>query len=172
MLGIVVILATCGGCGVFDSKTAEVGKEKAWSSARYNAAAEAWVFKNFYSRVNTELASIGYTVPVDSMKLRTELDLFKDSVALVRAEFGDAYYTGSIVWFVEDQPPQYVVITLNEYGNRAKCALLLRFTDLFDSDLKLSDYRIINELPAGRFAEIVEKWKATGEWQAMIEGIE
>ncbi len=28
MLGIVVILATCGGCGVFDSKTAEVEKKR------------------------------------------------------------------------------------------------------------------------------------------------
>lgn len=167
------LLAISNGCGQHDSKKAEVRQEKAWTSARYSAAEEAWVFKNFYSRVSEELASVGYTVPTSSMKNRTDLDLLQDSMALVRSDYGDAYRSGNIFWLSEDHSPKYVIISVNEYDKRSKCAVLLRFSDLFDSDLKLRNDQIINELPPGRsFKEIVEKWKAAGKWQAMVDGID
>ena len=173
LIGCVCILFFCIGCQRQDTSDDQLKRKITWSSARYSGAREAWVFKNFYSRIDKDLASVAYTVDTPAVEGRTDIELLLQSCSLARKEFGDAYQLGSIDSSYENNyTPTFVVVSMDEYGEFVKCAVILKFANLFDPNLKLSESQVIYDLPGRTNKEMVEKWKAAGEWQALVDGID
>lgn len=161
------------GCHREDLSDDQVPRKISWSSARYSGSKEAWVFKNFYTRVDEDLAAVEYyTEDKPNVERRTDLELLLESCSLARKEFGDAYQLGNIESYYENSyTPTFVIVSMREHGEFVKCAVILKFANLFDPNLKLSDGQIIYDLPGRTNKEIVEKWKSSGEWQKRIADV-
>lgn len=168
-VALILLLSICSGCEQQGAKKAEVEQKKGWGSSRYSGAEEAWVLQNFYSMISPDLASIEYTSESKSIISRTDRALLQDSIDLARSEYGDAYRNGNIVGLSKEHIPHYVIVSVDDFEGPIKCAILLKFSDLFDPDLKLRDDQIIHDLPGRTNKEAVEKWKAAGEWQTIVD---
>jgi hypothetical protein len=166
-----VCFLVISGCHREDVANDQVTRKISWSSARYSASKDAWVFKNFYDGVSEDLASVGYTVDKSQAGVRTDRELLQESCDLARLEFGDAYRLGNIESDFESYTPAFVTVSLRDHGEVLKCVVILKFANLFDPSLQLSDGQIVYDLPGTTNREVVEKWKSSGEWQKRVDNV-